>query len=129
MKNKCKTCGKNSESEYCFLHKPKKAIHSMREHSINFILKNNERNKMQEFFMSIWNKRPHKSEVSGEILFSPPPSTYFHHILGKEKYNELKFCEDNIILLSLQEHGDVEGNMYKFEYINKLRKKLKEKYL
>jgi len=23
---KCKTCGKNAESEYCFQHKPRKAL-------------------------------------------------------------------------------------------------------
>ena len=83
---------------------------------------------MNKFFLSIWKKRKHYSEVSGEILHSPPSSLYFHHILPKNKYPEICFCEDNIVLLTPNEHLAIENNIYKFEYINKLREQLKIKY-
>jgi hypothetical protein len=84
--------------------------------------------KMQEFFLSIWKKRPHKSEISGNSLGSEALSVYFHHILAKEKYPQACFDEENIILLTLLEHADVESDMYKFEEVNKRRSLLLVKY-
>jgi hypothetical protein len=55
-------------------------------------------------------------------------SVYFHHILPKEKYPEACFDEENIILLTLLEHADVESDMYKFEEINRRRILLLVKY-
>ena len=82
----------------------------------------------KEFFLSIWKKRPHKSEVSGAYLGSEPMSTYFHHILAKEKYPDACLDEENIILLSLLEHSNVENDMYKYDEVNKRREQLKIKY-
>ena len=82
----------------------------------------------REFFLSIWKKRPHKSEVSGEWLGNEPLSTYFHHILPKNKYPEACLDEENIVLLSLEEHSNVENDMYKYEEVNRRRKQLKIKY-
>ena len=84
--------------------------------------------KMRNFFLSIWKKRPHRSEVSGEYLGSEPMSTYFHHILPKNKYPESCLDEENIVLLSLEEHSNVENDMYKYEEVNKRREQLKLKY-
>lgn len=84
--------------------------------------------KMQEFFLSIWKQRAHKSEVSGTGLGSEPMSTYFHHILPKEKYPEACFDEENIILLTLDEHTNVESDMYKYPEVNKRRELLRIKY-
>ena len=83
---------------------------------------------MQEFFVEIWNKRPHKSEVSGTYLGNEPLSTFFHHILPKNKYPEARLDEENIILLTLNEHDQVESDLYKFEEVNKRREQLKQKY-
>lgn len=132
MKQKCKTCGKNSESEYCFLHKQKKALKSR---STPALFKKTDTNddvpqlsEMNKFFLKIWNKKPHKSEVSGETLYSPPSSAYFHHILPKNKYPNLCFIEENIVILTLDEHTNVESNIYKYEEINRRREYLREKY-
>lgn len=84
--------------------------------------------RMQEFFLDIWKQRPHKSEVSGESLGKEPLSTFFHHILPKEKYPQAKFDEYNIILLTLDEHTNVEGDMYKYPEVNSRREQLKLKY-
>ena len=86
---------------------------------------------MGNFFLSIWNKRPHKSEVSNIALHGEPLSIYFHHILEKSDilYGELaKFDESNIILLSGEEHEQIHKDMYLYEEVNKRREKLLEKY-
>lgn len=133
---KCKVCGKNAESEYCFLHKPKKQL---QQHGLKPTLsrkrlsvgKSKSKEKtldMQNFFLAIWKKRPHKSEISGEYLGKEPLSTYFHHILPKSKYPEACLDEENIILLTLLEHEQVEIDMYRYEEVNKRREQLKIKY-
>ena len=108
----------------CKNHIPKKAIPSTPKPANN----NDRILKMQEFFLSIWKKRPHKSEISDTSLGSEALSVYFHHILAKEKYPEACFDEENIILLTLEEHSNVENDMYKYEEVNEKRKQLKLKY-
>ena len=135
---KCKTCGKSADSEYCFAHKPRKPLPSsgrgltsrMSDKSFNKSKKavNDGHIIQRDFFLSIWKKRAHKSEVSGDYLGSEPMSTYFHHILAKEKYPDACLDEENIILLSLLEHSNVENDMYKYEEVNKRREQLKIKY-
>jgi len=132
---KCKTCGKNADSEYCFQHKSRKPLSSGKGFSskkTNIISKSDKspekRLEMLKVFLDIWKKRPHKSEVSGIYLGSEPMSTYFHHILPKEKYPDACLDEENIVLLSLEEHSNVENDMYKYEEVNKRREQLKIKY-
>jgi len=126
----CKTCGKNSDGDYCFQHKPRKQLQQSRIKpsltakkvvSDGYI-------QQREMFMDIWKKRRHHSEVSGDYLGKEPMSTYFHHILAKEKYPEACLDEENIILLTLEEHSNVENDMYRYEEINNRRISLKEKY-
>ena len=129
---KCKTCGKNSDGEYCFQHKPRKPFKPKKKllayRPKGFETLREEILKMRQFFLEIWNKRTHHSEVSGAYLGKEPMSTYFHHILPKEKYPEACLDEENIILLTLEEHSNVENDMYKYEEINKRREQLKIKY-
>jgi len=127
---KCKTCGKNSDSEYCFQHKPRKQLQSGKKPSLIVKKKvsDGKSHQMREMFMDIWKKRPHKSEISGTYLGKEPMSTYFHHILAKEKYPEACLDEENIILLTLEEHSNVENDMYRYEEVNKRRNHLNLKY-
>jgi hypothetical protein len=83
---------------------------------------------MREFFLHIWKKRAHYSEITGQYLGKEPMSTYFHHILPKEKYPEACLDEENIILLTLEEHSNVENDMYRYEEVNIRRNQLKLKY-
>lgn len=129
MKAQCKTCGKNCEGEYCFKHKPRKRIPAQnltkpvkKEKVIREI------SEMQEFFLQIWKKKLHYSEVSMDYLGREPLSVFFHHILPKEKYPEAALDEENIILLTLDEHTNVESDIYRYEEVNKRRDKLKKKY-
>jgi len=121
MKSKCKTCGKNCEGEYCFVHKPRKKLSSKLDKKLD-------KSEMQEFFLRIWKKKLHYSQVSMDYLGSEPLTIFFHHILPKEKYPQAMYDEENIVLLTLEEHDNVERDMYKYETINKLREKLLEKY-
>jgi hypothetical protein len=129
MRPKCKTCGKNCDEEYCFRHKPRKRISA--QPLTNYVKKEQpirEISEMRDFFLQLWKKRPHKSEVSGESLGSEPLHIFFHHILSKEKYPKAMLDEENIILLTLWEHADVEADIYKYEEINNRREQLKQKY-
>jgi hypothetical protein len=128
---KCKTCGKNSDGEYCFQHKPRKQLQQSRikpSLTAKKVVNDGKIQQMREFFLSYWKKMPHYSEVSGKWLGNEPRSTYFHHILPKEKYPEACFDEENIILLTLEEHSNVESDIYKYEEVNKRRNHLLTKY-
>lgn len=122
---KCKTCGKTCEKEYCFHCKPRKRIKSYRKIT-NEQVDNNI--KMADLFILIWNKRRHYSEISNVYLGTEPLTIYFHHILAKNKYPEAKFDEENIIILTPDEHTNVESDLYKYPEINKRREYLITKY-
>jgi len=126
MSNNCKICGRRCEGLYCFRHKPRKSLKSRK--TFKRELKKSSVSNTAEFFMKIWTKREHVSEVSGEKLFSPPSSAYFHHILPKRKHSEAMYDEENVILLTIDEHTNVESDMYRYEKINKKRKQLIDKY-
>jgi hypothetical protein len=125
----CKTCGKKCDKEYCFQHKPRKRIptsnltKSVKKEDP--IRKNIE---MKDFFLKVWKDRPHKSEISGDYLASEPLHVFFHHILPKNKYPEACLDEENIILLTWEEHDQVESDVTRYEEVNKRREQLKKKY-
>lgn len=153
MKSKCKTCGKNCDGEYCFIHKPKKPIKSRRNHSLSSktvdsvgeviqpidktkelskVVKNTSFNRkisdMNVFFLQIWNDRKkHECENCGEWLGKEPLSYMFDHLLEKSKYPELKFDEDNIMLVCLKCH-DEKTRGFASEYVNNRIKIVKQKH-
>lgn len=83
---------------------------------------------MLRVFLDIWQKRRHYSEVSGRWLGKEALTVFFHHILPKSKYREAMFDEENIILLTFDEHAKVENDPTYFEEVNKRREQLKLKY-
>jgi hypothetical protein len=83
---------------------------------------------MRDFFLQVWRRRSHHSEVSGKYLGSEPLTVFFHHILPKEKYPQAALDEENIILLTLEEHDQVEMDVYRYEEVNTRRNVLKLKY-
>ena len=130
MKTQCKKCGKNCDGEYCFQHKPRKPLASTKGFKVKVPEKHpiTEMTPMKDMFLLIWKKRPHKSEISGTSLGSEALSTYFHHILPKSKYPEACLDEENIILLTWEEHDQVETDPTRYEEVNKRREQLKQKY-
>lgn len=132
MKKCCiENCNNNVWSNgFCKNHIVKKPLKQfMLEPSLTAKKMVNNRHILQkEMFLNIWKKRPHRSEVSGDYLGKKPMSTYFHHILSKEKYPEACLDEENVVILSLEEHSNVENDMYRYEEVNKRRKQLIIKY-
>jgi len=127
---KCKTCGANAESEYCFRHKPRKPLARTSSKLSKKLDKSSEEktNEMREFFLQLWKKLPHYSMFSGKYLGSEPLTVFFHHILPKEKYPQAMFDEENIVFLTFEEHDQVEMDIYRFEEVNLKRNYLKLKY-
>lgn len=133
MASKCKIEGCNNPvwgNGLCTNHKLKKPLPNNGRGLKNVRKSTDKRNFSDQvkLFLQIWKKRPHKSEISGESLGEEPLTIFFHHILPKEKYPEACFDEDNIIILSWQEHDTVERDMYRYPEINKRRELLKIKY-
>jgi len=135
MTKTCNVCGKKSESNWCFQHKPRKPLpktSSRFAKKLDKSVKSEEVirqiSEMREFFLQLWKKLPHYSQVSGKYLGSEPLTVFFHHILPKEKYPQACFDEENIILLTLEEHEQVELDMYRYDEVNTKRNYLKKKY-
>ena len=68
-----------------------------------------------EFFMGIWNERPHVSEISGLPLVDPPDDwedaaavrawlSQASHILPKGSYKKMKYDPRNVVLKTAHEH-------------------------
>lgn len=129
---KCKVCGRNAQSDYCFAHKPripiKKTKIRLGTGSYKQAKIRDEYNALCDVFNLVWKERPHKSEVSGTYLGAELSTVYLHHILPKGKYPQAAVDKENIILLTFDEHTNVENDMYKYEEINRRRETLKRKY-
>lgn len=147
---KCKVCGKNAQSEYCFLHKPKKQLQqrgikpslsskkglsvgkSIQKRTSKQLSKEIDKkiqaHKMFEFFVDIWKKKKHVCENCNKYLGEQPLSYMFDHLLEKSKYPELKFEEENIMLVCLECHDEKTRGFYS-EKVMKLIESLKLKYL
>jgi len=128
----CPTCGAKCEGSHCFRHKPRKPM-AKKSSLLSKKLDKSEEvirqiSEMQEFFLQIWRKRLHYSQVSMDYLGKEPLSVFFHHILPKEKYPQAMYDEENIILLTLEEHDNVERDIYKYPEVNRKRELLKKKY-
>lgn len=107
------------------MHSPKKGLKTKRKE----VTVQEDNKSMLLMFELIWKVRPHRSEVSREVLSQEINSYFFHHILPKSKYPDLKLNEENIILLTPEEHASVEMDIMKYEEINKRREYLIRKYL
>ena len=105
----------------------KKAV-SMIERMRPLQKKNNQRQARYDLFMVLWKKRGPKSEVSGEKIFGEPSSAHFHHILPKNKYPELDLVPENIIIMTMDEHNNVENDMFKYDEVNRRRELLLKKF-
>ncbi len=66
----------------------------------------------RELFLWIWENRPHVSEIDGSPLFYPGHLLFFNqfsHILPKSIYPSAKLYEENVILITAEQH-DLWGN-------------------
>ena len=123
----CKICGKKADSDYCFQHKLRKKISSKHSNNHNKVNKNIAIKTMQEFFISIWNKKPHICENCGKWLGNEPLSYMFDHLLEKSKHPELKYEEDNIMITCLECHEN-KTNGFLSEIVNKKIINIRKKF-
>ena len=79
------------------------------------------------FFYTILQTREKCSELSGTPLIGELNSTWFHHILPKSKYPALRFCPENIIVVTFDEHTVIESGKH-FPEVEKRKKELTENY-
>lgn len=90
-----------------------------------------DKERLHRFYQELWNERQvggrNYSEISGKYLGKEPLSIYFHHILSKSKYPDLIFLGDNIILVTFEEHQEIE-NGKEFEEVKKREEILKNIY-
>jgi len=126
--HQCKTCGKNSDSDYCFQHKPRTQL---QQRGIKPSLTTKKKvsdgktHQMREMFLDIWKKRPHRCENCDTHLGSEPLSYMFDHILEKSKYPDLRYEEKNICMLCLDCHSD-KTNCKLSNFMKEKIKKVKE---
>jgi len=131
---KCKICGKNAQSDYCFVHKLRTPIKKTKIRlgvgSYKQAKIRDNYNAQCDMFTKLWETMsiPRMSQVSGTYLGSMFSTIFFHHILPKSKYPEAMLDVENIVILSGDEHANVENDMYKYEEINSRREKLRKKY-
>lgn len=81
-----------------------------------------------KLFMVLWKKRGPKSEVSGERIYGEPSSAHFHHILPKSKFPIADLDPENIIIMTMDEHANVENDMFRYDEVNRRREQLLKKY-
>jgi len=95
-----------------------------KNHSFKSLLKksptkkdNDQRN---NFFMEIWNERPHMCEHCGKSLGQDPRSYMFDHILEKSTHQSLSFEKDNIWLVCLECHDNKTRGILTDKYKEKI---------
>lgn len=62
--------------------------------------------KQWDFFLKIWNERPHICGNCNKSLGSEPRSYHFDHLLEKSIYKDLKYVDENIFLICLECHNN-----------------------
>lgn len=65
-----------------------------------------------ELFQEIWNERDHVSELSGKYLGDEMNAWFFAHILSKGSNPQLKFNKENIMLVTQEEHWQLDQNTH-----------------
>lgn len=129
-KFKCKTCGKPSESEYCFLHKIRKPLAKTGGFKISGKSKKNilyDKDKMWELFLSIWKQRGPYSEIDNTYLGKEAKSVFFDHLMPKENFPEVMYEEWNILIVSWEQHDNRHNGIIPEKYQEKINK-AKEMY-
>lgn len=79
------------------------------------------------FFYTLLQASDKCSQISGKPLYGELNSTWFHHIYPKSKYPELRYCPENIILVTPDEHSQIESAVV-FEEVEKRKRYIAEHY-
>jgi hypothetical protein len=85
-----------------------------------------------EFYLDIWDERPHFCFETDQYLGDEPLTVYFHHVLekGTRRYAKYRHCKWNIVLISWPVHDQVGMDIDKCPkikaYHDKLLKAIKD---
>jgi len=82
----------------------------------------------KEFYLEHYRACPHKCEVCKTGLPKEPSNFMFHHILEKRNYPQFRHAHENILVVCLQCHSQIETDISKVPYAVK-RKQEVEKLL
>lgn len=77
----------------------------------------------------IWEEREHLDFETDKPIYGEPLTLYFHHILGKKKYPQFRYCKWNIVLVSWETHDKAERNLDLVPKIKQYKKELLKKYI
>jgi len=107
-----KTCSKTGcnnpvwSKGLCQSHSPRTPFSKkvLRQPVRDGIRKQNSAQRRNEFFMSIWKKKPHVCEICNKTLGQEPLTYMFDHLLEKNKYPHLTWEPENILLVCLECH-------------------------
>jgi hypothetical protein len=129
----CKTCA--------FKLQPPKAIPKRTEKQVfKMTLKKSLLEEDKQFYQKIWEERTGgdpgmdillsypKCECCNKNLGSEPNLMYFHHILEKRNYPELRHEPENIAILCPDCHNRYETNPDKVPYLKQKRKQLLDEW-
>ena len=83
--------------------------------------------KDDEFFAMLWSKRPHVCFETGEKLPNKWRKWNFHHVLPKGDYEEYRYEQWNVVLVTLAVHRNAEDNIDLCPKIKAYRDKLIKK--
>lgn len=83
--------------------------------------------KQWQFFLSIWETRPHKCQITGKWLGDTPYSWMFDHLIEKSKRADLKYEEDNIVLCTFDVHS-LKTNGFPLPLHQELIEKAKQRF-
>lgn len=120
------------KSKYRIPYKKRKKVYTKTYKSTDEVDEDEKTEK--DIFLEIWEEREHVSELTGAALTSEPLAQYFAHILPKGTYPELRLKKDNIILVTLDEHYQIDHQTHKakehpqLKRFFELQQQLKERY-
>lgn len=78
----------------------------------------------KKFYKKLWSYLPHNCEVCGIDLPNEPNIMFFHHILEKRNYPDLRHTPVNIAIVCPQCHNLYESYPDKVPYLVEYRKRL-----
>lgn len=82
----------------------------------------------KNFYAEIWNSSPHKCQNCNCKLPKEPLTIFFHHLLEKRNYPQLRHVPENIMILCPDCHAQAEADIDKTPKV-KVRRSQVEKTL
>ena len=79
------------------------------------------------FFYILFQMSQKRSEISGKPIKGELNSCWFHHIYPKSLYPDLRYCAENIIIVTSDEHARIESGEV-FEEVELRKKKIEQNY-